>query len=477
MQILRLIESLVERLPSAISARLSPIVRAQAHDRATSADQSAAERMAITAFVVRIISAGIAFLSHVLFARLIGQFDYGIYAFVWVLVVIFGNLSCLGFHTSLIRFLPLYDSQGNASSYRGLAFASKWIAIGAASGLTILGFAVLFLFGERIDDYYLVPTVLGLFALPLIALGDMLDGTARANGWALTAMKYTYLIRPLLVIVLMLLAIVCGLEPSATTAMLAALLASLITTGIQFFAIQKHLQRRIASTTRVYEYARWWRFAIPVFFIEGIGFLLTNADVIIVGFYLPPDQVAIYFAAAKTIVLMQFVFFAVKSAAGPRFSKLIASGDVAGLNGAAQQIARWSFWPSLAMGLALLLVSPWLLMLFGSGFSSGYSLVLILFFGFLTKSAIGPAETLLNMAGKQFICVWLYAITFLTNVTLNVILIPQYGLEGAAIATSLAMTLETILLFTATRMTLGIWLTPMPQRNLLPAEDGSANGQ
>lgn len=472
-----LIDWLMTQLPSGIAGQIAVMIQKLSASASGDRDQSSAQVMALTAFFIRIISAGIAFFSHVLFARLIGQFDYGIYAFVWVMVVIFGNLSCLGFHTTLIRFLPRYHTENCHEHYHGLTYAARLTALVASAALTCFGLLALQLFGDQIDSYYLVPIALGLFTLPLIALGDMLDGTARANGWALIAMKYTYLIRPVLIIVMMLLAIAFGFEHSATTAMQAALIASIITTLIQLLAVKSKLRERFSSGQLQFEYLHWMRFALPMFFIDGIGFLLTNADVIIVGIYMPPDQVAIYFAAAKTIVLMQFVFFAVKAAAGPRFSNLIARNDHGSLEQAARQIARWSFWPSLGMGLLLLATGPWLLAMFGKGFSDGYSLIAILFVGFLIKSSIGPAETLLNMAGKQFICVWLYAITFLTNITLNFILIPVYGLEGAAVATSLAMALETLLLFSATRHQLGLWLTPWPARAPLRLSGGGHNGQ
>ncbi len=64
--------------------------------------------MALVAFAIRVVSAAIAFVSQIILARVMGEFEYGIFVFVWVLVVLFGNLSCLGFHTAIIRFLPQY---------------------------------------------------------------------------------------------------------------------------------------------------------------------------------------------------------------------------------------------------------------------------------------------------------------------------------------------------------------------------------
>lgn len=121
-----------------------------------------------------------------------------------------------------------------------------------------------------------------------------------------------------------------------------------------------------------------------------------------------------------------------QAAAAPRLAALIAANDRQGLAGFASQAARWAFWPSLAVGCLVLLAGPFLLSLFGPGFVQGYKLMFFLFAGFLAKALIGPGETLLNMAGKQKLCVALYIIIFGCNIILNMVLIPVYGLTGAA---------------------------------------------
>ncbi len=78
-----------------------------------------AQRMALIAFAIRVVSAAIAFVSQIILARVMGEFEYGIYVFVWVLVVLFGNLSCLGFHTAIIRFLPQYHARDALPEIRG----------------------------------------------------------------------------------------------------------------------------------------------------------------------------------------------------------------------------------------------------------------------------------------------------------------------------------------------------------------------
>ncbi|OWV87982.1 multi antimicrobial extrusion protein MatE [Rhizobium sp. N122] len=421
-------------------------------------EKAAAQRMALTAFSIRILSAALAFISQIALARLMGEYEYGIFVFVWVLVVVFGDLSCLGFHTAIIRFLPQYRAAGAFEEIRGLTGTARIFALLSGTAVLAAGMLGLHFFGHMIQVYYLVPLFLGLLAMPMIALGDILEGTSRANHWPVMALGPVYIVRPILIILFMLIAIAIGAEHTAVTAMQAALAATFVTALGQYAATLYRLRRHYDKGPHKVDFLAWISVAFPIFLIEGVSFLLTNSDVVVVGIFLEPHDVAIYFAAAKTMALVHFINFSVKAASGPRFSSIIAEGDHAQLAAAAIDAARWTFWPALGVGLVVLAAGHLLLSLFGGAFTSGYAIMAILLAGILAKSLVGPAETLLMMAGKQNLCVGLYAGALAANVGLNLALIPHYGIEGTAIATASAMAVEAILLHLAVRHTLGIVL-------------------
>ncbi|EJT03693.1 polysaccharide biosynthesis protein [Rhizobium sp. CCGE 510] len=421
-------------------------------------EKAAAQRMALTAFSIRILSAALAFVSQIVLARLMGEYEYGIFVFVWVLVVVFGDLSCLGFHTAIIRFLPQYRAAGAFEEIRGLTGTARIFALLSGTAVLAAGMLGLHFFGHMIQVYYLVPIFLGLLAMPMIALGDILEGTSRANHWPVMALGPVYIVRPILIILFMLIAIASGAEHTAVTAMQAALAATFVTALGQYAATLYRLRRHYDKGPHKVDFLAWISVAFPIFLIEGVSFLLTNSDVVVVGIFLEPHDVAIYFAAAKTMALVHFINFSVKAASGPRFSSIIAEGDHAQLAAAAIDAARWTFWPALGVGLAVLAAGHLLLSLFGGAFTSGYLVMAILLAGILAKSLVGPAETLLMMAGKQNLCVALYAGALTANVGLNLALIPHYGIEGTAIATASAMAVEAILLHLAVRRSLGIVL-------------------
>lgn len=86
---------------------------------------------------------------------------------------------------------------------------------------------------------------------------------------------------------------------------------------------------------------------------------------------------------------------------------------------------------------------------------SGYPVMFVLAIGLIARSAIGPVERLLNMLGHQNVCALAYGLAFLLNLALCILLVPKFGLYGAAASTSIALVAESIILFLITRRRLG----------------------
>lgn len=452
------VETAEKLLPPGLRTRLSAVLPRMLAILSGRSEKDASRRMAMVAFIIRIASAALAFVSQIILARAMGEFEYGIFVFVWVLAVIAGNLSCVGFHTAVIRFVPQYKASGEEALIRGLTSTARRFALASAGAIAVLGIIALHFTAGLIQPYYGLPIFIGLLIMPMIALGDILDGTSRANHWPVMALSPTFLIRPTLILVVMVGAVLAGAPHSAVTAVEAALIATFVTTLGQYIAVTTRLRRHVPAGPKAIAFPTWMAVAFPIFLIEGVGYLLTNSDVIVVGIFLDPEQVAVYFAAAKTMALVHFVYFSVKAAAGPRFSAIIAEGDKTKLAVFAAQATRWAFWPALAVGLAVLAAGNFLLSLFGAAFMAGHVVMAILLAGILAKALVGPGEVLLMMAGKQRLCAYLYGIALAANIGLNIILIPQLGIEGAAIATASAMGVEALLLHLAVRRTLGIVL-------------------
>jgi len=405
-------------------------------------ERGEAGRMSLIAFAIRVLSAIIAFFSQVLMARWMGSFEYGIFAVVWVFSIIVGNLVCFGAHTAIIRLIPEYLARGRLAELRGALLVSRLFPVASSVVLGGIGFAAVRLFEAGMESYYVAPFLLAMVTLPMIALSDVLQGIARANSWAVAALSPTYIIRPVLILLLFDIAVSWGYPPTAETAMVAGIIATYGTTIVQWIGVTTFADRRVPPGPRAYRFGEWLSITGPIFFVESFIYLLTNADVLVVGAFLPPDQVAVYFATAKTLALVHFVYFSVKAGVAPRYAGYAHGGRRHELAAFARETASWTFWPSLLMaGIVLALGQP-ILALFGPGFDAGYPYLFVLVLGVLARASVGPAESLLTMSGHQKACAIVYAITLAIYLTLAVALIPRFGLWGAAVALAASTAFE-----------------------------------
>jgi O-antigen/teichoic acid export membrane protein len=465
--------SAVERVFSGgLLARVLPVAQVADSILYASDDRAVSRRIALMTFAVRILSGVIAYVSQVLLARWMGDFEYGVFVVVWVGAVIVGGLACLGIQTAILRFVPEYTERGDAQLVRGVVIGSRIQGFVASTFFAIVGAAGLYYFGDHLQSYYLIPLYLGAITLPMLAASEIQDNLSRAFNWADLSLWPTFVVRPVLILIIMWGAVRFGYPPSAVTGMAAVIAATYLTSIGQLISLNRRMKKYVPSGPRSYAPAQWMAIALPIFLVEGFFNLLTNVDIIMVGHFMEPSQVAVYYAAAKTLVLVHFVYYAVKSGSAQRFSQYYTSGDRTKLVAFLRDTLHWTFWPSLGMAAFLLIFGKPLLSLFGPSFSSGYPLLYILSIGILVRASIGPAETLLTMAGQQGITAIVYTATFAFSIVLNIVLIPRFGLVGAASAMSLALIAETIALYTITATRLGIrssiFDAMVPRRRLPP---------
>ena len=453
-------------LPERLALRARPLLE-QLDELLFSADErGAAKRMSLVAFSIRIVSAAIAFLSQVLLARWMGGFEFGIYVLVWVTMIIIGNLSCFGFQTAVIRYIPQYREKNQLAKLRGVLITSPVFALASSTLVALAGGAAVLLMSDHIESYYIIPFCLGIVCLPMLALSDVLHGISRANSQAIAALAPIYIIRPVLILIVMVSAIFAGYQPSAKTAIISAIVATYLTTLIQILGVKADVYDKVPAGIRKIRLREWLAVSLPIFLVEGFFFLLTNADVLMVGRYMQPGDVAIYFASVKTLALVHFVYFAVKAGVAQRYARF-SHGDKSQLASFARDTVTWTFWPSLAMALLVLALGKPILGLFGPDFQQGYPLLFVLAAGIVARAAVGPAESLLTMSGNQKICAAVYAATLALNICLNILLIPLYGLMGTAIATGVAMVFEAVALSLTVWFRLGFVMVvflPAPNR-------------
>jgi O-antigen/teichoic acid export membrane protein len=421
-----------------------------------SSEASVTRRLAATIFVIRVVSAALAYLAQVLLARWMGGSEYGIYVYVWTWVLLLGSMMDFGLSASAQKIIPEYRRRGEHALLRGFLSGSRWMSLGVAGALSLLLAAVVKLLSPHMDANTVVPLYIGCLTLPAFVIANTQDGIARSHDWMRLAIVPQFIVRQSLIIGLTAGAFALGLRLGATAAMLASAAAVWIAMIGQMIMLNRRLGDHVEGGPKAYDFPGWLAVSLPILLVEGFYLLLSYTDVLVLQQFRSSEEVGIYFAVVKTLALVSFIHYAMAATTAHRFAEYHALGDKARLSAYVAHAINWTFWPSLAATLLLLALGRPLLSLFGPQFVGGYEIMFIAAIGLVVRSAIGPVERLLNMLRHQHICALAYALAFVMNVALCVALVPRFGGHGAAAATSISLAFETLLLFWIVRQRLGL---------------------
>lgn len=460
-------------LPKKINARVLPILRKADIILSGDDENSASQRIALITFTIRVISAFIALVSQILLARWLGTFEYGIYVAIWVVVIILSTITCIGFPSAVVRYVGQYRESGQLDLMHGIIRASMYISLAFSAIVAGTGAFILYSFPEMLTGYYIVPVFIAAVCLPMLAVEGVMDCIARAFSWPKIAFIPTYILRPLFIIIFAGIAFIVGFPANAETTMWAALIASFASFIIQYAVLFKKLNKEVPKAKPTYQTKKWIIVALPIFLVEGFYTLMTSVDILFVSALMRPEDTAVYFATTKILALVHFVYFAVRASVSHRYSAFHTNGDLVAFQNFVQNTVSWTFWPSVLMAAFMAIFGKYFLMLFGSEFTSGSFILIVLLLGIVIRSSIGPAEALLVMADRQKMCAGIYAVTLGVNVVLNLSLIPIFGILGAAIATSIALAFETASLHAAAKRTLGLHAFIIPRRTPIEKQEGS----
>jgi O-antigen/teichoic acid export membrane protein len=441
---------------SATAPQAGAIARLRSLLAGGTSEASVTRRLAGTIFAIRVVSAVFAYLSQILLARWMGGSDYGIYVYVWTWVLLLGSMMDFGISASAQKIIPEYRTRGEHALLRGFLAGSRWMSLIVSSAVSLLLAGIVRQLAPWIDAGAVVPMYIGCLTLPAFVVANTQDGIARSHDWMRLGLMPQFIVRQALIIGFTAGAFVLGFHLGATAAMLASAAAVWIAMIGQMMVLNRRLAGHIAPGPKAYDMRGWLAISLPILLVEGFYLLLSYTDVLVLQQFRSPEEVGVYFAVVKTLALVSFIHYAMSATTAHRFAEYHALGDKERLSAYVAHAINWTFWPSLIATLMLLAIGQPLLWLFGPQFVTGYTVMFVAAIGLVVRSAIGPVERLLNMLGHQHICALAYALAFVMNVALCVALVPRFGGHGAAAATSISLTFETVLLFAIVRRRLGL---------------------
>lgn len=195
--------------------------------------------------------------------------------------------------------------------------------------------------------------------------------------------------------------------------------------------------------------------AFPLYQCALFGVALEWLDTLALGAFAPDFEVGVYGAAASAALVMSFLLYASNSIVAPRFARAFRAGETEQLEREARMATRLMGLVALPFAALLALFAEPLLSVFGPEFTAAVPAFRVLLVGHILNMATGPVGYLLLMGHRERAFRNNVAIAALIDLLLLALLVPRFGIVGAAAATAAAMVAVNLLHLVACHRELG----------------------
>lgn len=385
-------------------------------------------------------SLAIRILLSIVMTNMLGAEAYGTYAYAITWLAVMAIPTVLGFDHITLRYVAAYRETGAWSSIRGLLrFSFTTLTIASLIVATIAVAAALLVPG--ISDTVRMTFIVSMAVLPLVVLSQVRQSIIRGFDSPTLAQLPENIAYPVLVAAI--LVALHSYSPTPLTATSAAIANSLAWIGTFFLGavlLWAIVPEQVRKADPAYEKATWVRM-IPPLLLTGPAYqLLSKGDLLVLGFLAPAEEVGVYAVASRGAEQMMTIFYTVAGFAGASiFSRIYATGDTKELQRFTLLVTRSIFWLSLPLYLGVLVLAPRFLSLYGEEFVAGSQVMRLLSTTHFLSTLSGFIIIMLYNTGHARAVATAMGVMASVNVGLSAILIPTYGMMGAAVASGCSL--------------------------------------
>ncbi len=396
-----------------------------------------------------VISKFLSYLYRAVVARMIGPEAYGQLSLALMVLNVVGVIAYLGLDTGMQKFIAKYREKNEPSSIRGTFLSAFHIGIPVALTMS----AIMFLSADFVamnifESPELAPLIKVLAFVPPFGVVSQISLSTTLG---FEKMKYRVLTKQVFQNIVQLLATVgfiymgYGVVGAAGGWLVGTVLGAF---AILYFAWK--LIGPLKGTTRDYNHHELFNYSFPLLLSGVIGTLLGMADTALIGYFMDDASVGFYNAALPIAALILLPYSAFSGLALPSMSRVVESEELE-LSSVLKTLTRWTFLVSFPAAVLMILFSEQVLhLLFGREYTVASTALIILSLGYMFSTAVGHLGKVIKAIGRTEIIFRNTVGNLFLNIILNVILIPRYGIVGAAIATAVSTVFVNTLLLIET---------------------------
>lgn len=417
-------------------------------------------RGSISTLILRFIGLVSSYLLFYVLSKYFGAETVGVYSLSISVLSIVSVLGAMGMNTAILRFSAQYGSQGAFGSIKIIYKRMVSVILPVSFCLSLILYYISNFLADTIFDdsslsfaFKLVAVILPFFVLCNLN-AEALRGLKKikeSEFFRTTGISLTSLI------VLLVISVILFCFNIESNKLFQEILSNYLfkppLTGVfcysfsviiiflfSMFFLNKRLKKK---KNKVVDHDKLTlqfilKTSLPMFMTASMYLLMGHTDKLVIGFYDSTEEVGIYNVSLKLATITAFMLTAINSIIAPKFAELFYQKKMVEFERVVKFSSKMIFWSSCPILLAFLFFPVFFLGLFGEEFVVGKWALLFLVFGQFVNAISGSVGQFLNMTGKQIISRNIMGIAAIINIILNFVLVPHFGIAGAAISTTIS---------------------------------------
>lgn len=399
-------------------------------------------KSSVWVFIGIFLSKILGYAYRIVVARYYGPEVYGLLALSLTILGWFTLFSLLGLDAGILRYLSLYSEKKDRTkaAYIVKYSLSLLLVTGIAAGI------LLFLFSDLIAEKIFSNSSLSIFlklfsfTIPLTSIKTVFFPLLQVYGKYKAVLFASKILDPLVKVAGLVILIFIGIN--STSVPISFLVSSIVVSLFAYFFYRIYLKQffKIKQKEDKKIVKEMFAYSLPLVFFTISMFLLHQEDSFMIGIIKGVEDVGFYNAAVPiafllmtSVSLFSFMFF-------PVITREYSKGKNKNVMQLSQQTGKWVYMIGLPLFI-LLMIFPgvFIKILFGEEYLVAINALRFLSIGAIFSSVFDISKMLLSMKGKSKLILKDILVALALNTILNLILIPAYGITGAAIATMISL--------------------------------------
>jgi O-antigen/teichoic acid export membrane protein len=393
----------------------------------------------------RAFSSGIRLVTAVILARLLGAEDYGLYILMVSIAFAVASVASLGLDLAMERHVAVASRRGDRDGATGsLQVGILGTLVPALLAAAVLAGLADVIAHDIMDEPGLEPllhlaAVLSVLICMSTLMVSVIIGCKRIDQAAFA----DHVVQPISRLVFILLLALVGM--TSYLAGIALALSYVVAIGVLLSLVNRRIPLAGLVRPARRDVAEIFAFAFPAWYSGVLRIVRTRIQPLLLGAVGSAVNVGVFSVVTSASALGRLAMLSINGALRPTLAELHDAGDAREVGRLYATTTRWTLAVSLPVFVFMVLVPESLLGLFGPSFQTGATALVIAASAEVVNAGTGMCGPIIAMSGRNKLKVVNATVWMVVSLGANVVMIPLWGVIGAALAILVSTTMINVL--------------------------------